>query len=90
LGEDSATPWRRLEVVDEAEVTPARRIAGRVEEQQHLSAAIESATDGEPCAVFVHGEAGAGNTHLVKTVCRQAVGDGYAEPRLDSEPRRQR
>jgi DNA-binding CsgD family transcriptional regulator len=78
LGEDSAPSWRTLEVVGEGSVTLDRRIAGRLEEQRLLGAAIESAGEGEPCAFFVHGEAGAGKTHLVEAVCGQASGDGFA------------
>jgi DNA-binding CsgD family transcriptional regulator len=57
---------------------PAGQIAGRLEEQRLLGAAIESAADGEPCAFFVHGEAGAGKTHLVNVVCERAAGSGFA------------
>jgi DNA-binding CsgD family transcriptional regulator len=59
-------------------VTPVRRIAGRLEEQRLLAAAIEAAADGEPSAYFVHGEAGAGKTHLVKAVCERAAENGFA------------
>jgi DNA-binding CsgD family transcriptional regulator len=58
--------------------TPDRQIAGRIEEQRLLGEAIESAADGAPAAVFVHGEAGSGKTHLVNAVCEQAAGNGSA------------
>ena len=56
----------------------AGQIAGRLEEQRRLGAAVASAAEGQPCAFFVHGEAGVGKTHLVKTVCQQAAGNGFA------------
>ena len=43
-----------------------------------MGAAIESAASGEPSAFFVHGEAGAGKTHLVRTVCGQGARNGHA------------
>ena len=62
---------RTLEVVGGE--TPVRQIAGRIEEQRLLDARIESAAEGEPSAVFVHGEAGVGKTHLVRAVCDRAA-----------------
>ena len=55
---------------------PVRQIAGRIEEQRLLSAAIETAAEGVPAAFFVRGEAGSGKTHLVKTMCEQAARNG--------------
>ena len=78
LGTAGAPVRRTLEVVGRGTGTSERRIAGRVEEQRLLSAAIESAASGEPSAFFVHGEAGAGKTHLVRTVCGQGARNGYA------------
>nr|WP_158292856.1 MULTISPECIES: ATP-binding protein [Kribbella] len=52
-----------------ARVRPSLRLAGRGVEQQLLAAALESAASGHPCAVMVHGEAGAGKTRMVRDVC---------------------
>ncbi|MFC5264657.1 AAA family ATPase [Kribbella qitaiheensis] len=52
-------------------------VAGRVEEQGFLGAAIQGAAEGRPCAVFVHGEAGVGKTCLVRRICDAAVGRGF-------------
>jgi len=48
------------------------RIAGRGPEQRLLGEAIQGASSGTPCAVFVHGEAGVGKTRLVSQVCADA------------------
>lgn len=53
-------------------------IAGRVEEGRVLAAAMSAAAGGQPCAVFVHGEAGVGKTRLVRAVCDQAAANGAA------------
>ncbi|TCO49035.1 AAA ATPase-like protein [Kribbella antiqua] len=53
-------------------------IAGRVEEGKVLAAAISAAAGEQPCAVFVHGEAGVGKTRLVRAVCDQAAANGAA------------
>ena len=39
---------------------------------------VESAVDGVPSAVFVHGEAGSGKTYLVRAICDQAIEGGCA------------
>ncbi|MFI7068638.1 ATP-binding protein [Kribbella sp. NPDC050124] len=57
---------------------PLPGIAGRVEEQAVLSAAIDGAVERRPCAVFVHGEAGVGKTCLVGAVCDRAASNGAA------------
>ena len=59
-------------------MTRAPGIAGRIEEQAILSAAIDGAADGRPCAVFVHGEAGVGKTRLVRAVSDEATAKGTA------------
>jgi len=53
-------------------------IAGRVEQGRFLAAAISAAAAHQPCAVFVHGEAGVGKTRLVRAVCDQAAANGAA------------
>ena len=55
----------------------ATRIAGRVAEQRLLGAAIQGASNGTPCAVFVHGEAGVGKTRLVSQACADAEARGF-------------
>ena len=61
-----------------AAVAPLPGIAGRVEEGKVLAAAISAAASGQPCAVFVHGEAGVGKTRLVRAVCDDAAANGAA------------
>lgn len=53
-------------------------IVGRVEERRVLEAAIRGVVGGQPCAVFVHGEAGVGKTRLVRIVCDAAAAEGVA------------
>jgi DNA-binding CsgD family transcriptional regulator len=53
-------------------------IVGRIEERRILGAAIQAAIDGQPCAVFVHGEAGVGKTRLTRAVCDEAAARGVA------------
>ncbi|HET6625957.1 MAG TPA: AAA family ATPase [Nocardioidaceae bacterium] len=60
-----------------AVTTRSLRIAGRVEEQRLLGDSIQQAAEGKPCALFVHGEAGVGKTHLVGAVCEQALESGF-------------
>jgi AAA ATPase domain len=57
---------------------PLPGIAGRVEEGRVLGAAMSAAAGRQPCAVFVHGEAGVGKTRLVRAVCDEAAADGAA------------
>src|SRR3954454_25371862 len=69
---------RRLGGVGEPAVGRPPLVAGRVEEQRILGAAIQGAAEGLPCAVFVHGEAGVGKTRLVRRICDDAIGRGFA------------
>ncbi len=45
------------------------RLVGREVEQRLLAEALRGTAGGGPCAVVVHGEAGAGKTRLVREVC---------------------
>jgi DNA-binding CsgD family transcriptional regulator/tetratricopeptide (TPR) repeat protein len=54
--------------VGAAEVRP-NRLVGRGVEQGLLADALKATASGRPCAVVVHGEAGAGKTRLVREVC---------------------
>lgn len=47
----------------------APRLVGREAEQGLLAEAVKATASGRPCAVIVHGEAGAGKTRLVREVC---------------------
>ena len=53
------------------------RIAGRGPELRLLREAIQGASSGTPCAVFVHGEAGVGKTRLVSQVCADSQASGF-------------
>jgi len=64
--------------VGESAVARPHLVAGRVEEQRILGAAVQGAAEGRPCAVFVHGEAGVGKTRLVRRICDDAIGRGFA------------
>ncbi|HEU4948661.1 MAG TPA: AAA family ATPase [Kribbella sp.] len=50
-------------------VRPDHRLVGRGAEEQLLAELLQSAADGKPCAVVVHGEAGVGKTRLVRELC---------------------
>lgn len=56
----------------------SRRVVGRDEERTLLLDAVRGAVEGWPCAVFVHGEAGAGKTSLVREVGDITASDGVA------------
>jgi len=49
-------------------------VVGRAAEGQALTAAVQAAVQGQPRAVFVHGEAGVGKTTLVREVCGHFAG----------------
>jgi DNA-binding CsgD family transcriptional regulator len=55
----------------------ATGIAGRSKEQAALRTAVTEASEGRPCSVLVHGEAGVGKTSLVAATCRRAAADGF-------------
>ncbi|MGW6281244.1 helix-turn-helix transcriptional regulator [Kribbella sp. NPDC055071] len=44
-------------------------LVGRTSEQRYLAEVLKSTASGQPCAVVVHGEAGAGKTRLVREAC---------------------
>ncbi|WP_132298253.1 AAA family ATPase [Kribbella sp. VKM Ac-2568] len=48
---------------------PSPRLVGRGVEERLLADALKATAGGRPCAVMVHGEAGAGKTRLVREVC---------------------
>ena len=50
-------------------------VVGRGAEEQVLAAMLEAAANGEPGAVFVHGEAGIGKTALVRGACGRFGGE---------------
>ncbi|TCC46869.1 LuxR family transcriptional regulator [Kribbella capetownensis] len=54
---------------------PSSRLVGRGTEQALLADALTGTASGHPCAVVVHGEAGAGKTRLVREVCDAPDGD---------------
>lgn len=54
---------------------PSSRLVGRGTEQALLADALTGTASGHPCAVVVHGEAGAGKTRLVREVCDALDGD---------------
>ena len=56
----------------DADVIAATRIVGRDDEKRLLRERIDGAAAGQPCAVFVHGEAGIGKTSLVRSVVADA------------------
>ncbi len=55
----------------------ATRIAGRLAEQDLLGEVVRGASQNQPAAALVHGEAGVGKTRLVSEVCAQAARDGF-------------
>ncbi|MBM7787242.1 helix-turn-helix transcriptional regulator [Tenggerimyces flavus] len=61
----------------DADAEPAR-LAGRMAERALLIDAMERAAKGTPAAVFVHGEAGVGKTHLVTSIRTLAEQRGFA------------
>ena len=64
LGRQVDTEW-----MGAAQVRPNPRLVGRGDEQRLLADALKAAAGGHPCAVVVHGEAGAGKTRLVRDTC---------------------
>ena len=68
------------ECVGAAQVGP-NRLVGREVEQRLLADALNGTAGGRPCAVVVHGEAGAGKTRLVREVCGNLANGG-----AESEP----
>jgi len=76
-GETERTERRRLVSVGGPRAGGPPLIAGRIEELGALGQAIGAAAEGEPCAVFVHGEAGVGKTRLVRRVCHDAAQRGF-------------
>src|SRR5690349_14045305 len=54
---------------------PRGRVVGRAVEGTFLTAAMQAAAQGEPQAVFVHGEAGVGKTSLVREVLGSFAGE---------------
>jgi hypothetical protein len=54
--------------VGAAQARPTRLVGRRVEKRL-LADVVKATVGGRPCAVVLHGEAGAGKTQLVREVC---------------------